>query len=287
MSMIGRAGTALRRVLPGKEGRSVDNGSVHTLGTRTIGERACWMLGLQRQPFRDDAAPDELFRDDAIAMPLNALADQLSGGLMLPILRGEAGSGKTSMLIQLMARTGDDYHYFVIRGDPQTAAERVVVDMLRVLVRPVPADSGECFRELARQMRGIVADERPGVLVVDDAHAVSDLELDRLLSVYDKLRGALGGRFRLLLAADPAIEPRLSNLHCEQLDTGEVFTSNVRPLSRNRIPAYLGHRLAMAGYSGELPIEEETLDALASGGATLPRQIEQGAASAINGRWPD
>ncbi len=287
MSIIGRAGTALRRVLPGKDGPA-DGSEVTDMGpTRTIGARASWMLGLERQPFRDNAAPDELFRDDAIAMQLNALAEQLRSGGMLPILRGEAGSGKTSLLIQLMARTGDEFHYFVVRGNAHITAERVVVDMLRVLIRPVPDDTGECFRELVRQLRSVVADERPGVLVVDDADAVRERELDRLLTVHDKLRGALGGRFRLLLAADPAIEPRLSNLHSEQLDSGQVFTSNVRPLSRNRIPAYLAHRLAMAGYSGELPIEEATVDELASTDAALPREVEQGAAAAINARWPD
>ncbi len=287
MSIIERAGTALRRLWPGKDEHGGDADTAREEPTRTLGARACWMLGLERQPFRDNAAPHELFRDDAIAMQLNALAEQLRSGAMLPILRGEAGSGKTSLLIQLMARTGNDYHYFVVRGSAATAAERVIVDMLRVLIRPVPDDTGECFRELVRQLRSVVADAHPAVLVVDDADALSDRELGRLLTVYDKLRQAVGGRFRLLLAADPAIEPRLANLHCEQLDSGQVFTSNVRPLSRNRVPGYLAHRLAMAGYSGELPLDDANLDALAATGAVLPRQVEQAAAAAINARWPD
>jgi len=284
MSVLERGSRVLRQVLSRDGGADapVSRGT-----SRTIGAQASWMLGLERQPFCDHASPRELFQDDAIAMQLNALAQQLAEATMLPILRGEPGSGKTSLLIQLMAQTGQDYHYFVARGEERLAAERVVVDMLRVLVRPVPARASECFRELAHRLRVLVGDGRPAVLVVDDADAIADQELERLLAVYDKLRTAVDGRFRLLLAADATIEPRLARLHSQQLDSGQVFTSNIRPLNRNRIPGYLSHRLAMAGYDGPLPLDDETLDALARDAMPLPREVERGAAEAINARWPD
>ena len=255
--------------------------------TRTLSDAARWMLGLERQPFRDNAAADELFVDDAVEMQLNMLAEQLRTGEMLPVLRGERGSGKTSLLIQLMARTGDEFHFFVVRGEPGLTAERVIVDMLRVLVRPVPEDTGECFRELARQLRGIVGEGQPAALVVDDADAIPDRELGHLLMAHDSLRRALGGRFRLLLAADPALELRLPGLRSEQLDAGQVFAANVRPLSRARIGPYLAHRLAMAGYRGELPLDEDTLDDIAANSNGLPRSVETAAAAEINARWPD
>ncbi|MDZ7748047.1 MAG: hypothetical protein U5K43_03700 [Halofilum sp. (in: g-proteobacteria)] len=123
--------------------------------------------------------------------------------------------------------------------------------------------------------------------MVDDAHVVPERELDHLLSAHDSLRRALDDRFRLLLAADPAIELRLAQLHSAQLDAGQVFAANVRPLHRARVAPYLAHRLAMAGYHGELPVDEDTLDAITSDSGGLPRGVETGAAAAINARWPD
>lgn len=255
--------------------------------TRSLSASAHRALGLERQPFRDNAAAHELFVDDAVEMQLNMLAEQLRTGEMLPVLKGEPGSGKTSLLIQLMARAGDDFHFFVVRGEAALAAQRVVVDMLRVLVRPVPDDTGECFRELARQLRRLVADGRPAALVVDDAHVIAERELDHLLSAHDSLRKALGGHFRLLLATDPSIELRLPRLRSAQVDAGQVFAANVRPLNRARVGPYLAHRLAVAGYQGELPFDEDTLDAITSDSGGLPRGVETGAAAAINARWPD
>jgi DamX protein len=255
--------------------------------TRSLGRNARWMLGLTRQPFRDNAAADELFVDDAVAMQLNMLAEQLRTGEMLPVLKGEAGSGKTSLLIQLMARAGEELHFFVVRGEPDLTAERVIVDMLRVLTRPVPEDRSECFRQLARQLHGLVADGRPAALAIDDAHAIPDRELGHLLAAHDSLKRALGGRFRLLLATDPAIELRLPHLQSAQVDAGQVFSANVRPLNRARIGPYLAHRLAMAGYEGPLPIDDDVLDAIASESGGLPRAVETAAAGEINARWPD
>lgn len=285
--MLGRTASTLRelfaRLRPG--GGGDDDEFVDTGATRTLDANVLRMLGLERQPFRDNARADELFVDDAVEMQLNMLAQQLRQGDMLPILKGEPGSGKTSLLIQLMARAGDDCHFFVARGDTGVTAERVITDMLRVLVRPVPDDVGECFRELARRLRDMTGDGRPAALVVDDAHLLADRELGYLLMAHDSLRKALGGQFRLLLAADPGIELRLPSLRSQHLDSGQVSAANVRPLGQQRISPYLLHRLAAAGYRGPSPFDAEALARIHAAGQGLPRGIEAAAAAELNDRW--
>lgn len=239
-------------------------------------------LGLQRQPFEDKASAEELFVDDAIDMQLNMLSENLRTGEMLPLIKGEPGSGKTSLLILLMTRSSDEFHYFVARGTPRLRAERVIVDMLRLLVRPVPDEPRECFRELARRLRRLVADGRPAALVIDDADALADEQLNNLLAAHDSLRKALDGRFRLLLAAQPAIELRLSRLDSEQFRSGRVFATDVRPLARPRIGPYLQQRLRAAGLAQATPLDEAALDRIAEHGSGLPRAIEAAAAAELN-----
>lgn len=238
-------------------------------------------LGLQRQPFEDHAVADELFVDDAIEMQVNMLAEQLRSGEMLPLLKGETGSGKTSLLILLIARSNDRFHYFVARGREDLHAEQIIVDMLRLLTRPTPETTRECFRELARRLRSLVSDERPAVLVIDDADRLGDDQLNNLLAAHDSLSRALGGRFRLLLAAQPAIELRLSRLDSEHLDSGRVFATDMRPLVRARIGPYLEQRLAVAGLNGAVPFDDSALDRIARHGGGLPRSIEAAAAAEL------
>lgn len=254
--------------------------------TRTLEPAVLTALGLEHQPFRDHTTADELFVDDAIEMNLNMLGQQIRSGTMLPVLKGEPGSGKTSLLIQLMARAQDECQFFVCRAEPNLTAERIITDMLRLLTRPVPHDTAECFRELARRLRAMVSDEQPAALVIDDADLLSDRELGHVLTAHDSLRKALHGRFRLLLATDPALELRLPQLRSEQIAAGQVFAANIRPLGRARIGPYLDWRLQAAGARpSDVPLDEDLLDRIAAASEDLPRSVEAAAAAELNARW--
>jgi len=250
--------------------------------TRRLNAVAMAQLDLELQPFRDDSTADAMFIDDAVEMQINMLTQQLEDGEMLPVLKGEPGSGKTSLLILLMARSNDRFHFFVARGHEALRAEQVMTEMLRLFTRDVPEQMQQAFRELARHLRRLVTDECPAVLVVDDADAMSDTQLNNLLSMRDSLVPALDGRFRLLLAAEPDFELRLADLESEQLRAGRVMATGVRPLARPRIGAYLEQRLRAAGFRGDSPFGDDMLDRIAAHAGTLPRDIEAAAAAELN-----
>jgi DamX protein len=274
------------RLLPGEDD-TLDLAEAAADGHRTLDASALLTLGLDRQPFPEQTAPSALFVDHAVEMQVNALADQLRSGEMVPLLKGESGSGKTSLLIQLMTQHAQDYHFFVVRGASSLTAERTIVDMLRVLIRPVPEDLSECFRELARQLRSVVADGSPAVLVIDDADALGDEELNHLLAAHDSLKTALGGRFRILLAASSRFELRVANLQSRQLDAGRIVATAVRPMQRQRVGPYIEQRLHAAGLSGESPFDDEDIERIAEAGEGLPRALEAAAASLLNQRFGD
>jgi type II secretory pathway predicted ATPase ExeA len=216
------------------------------------------------------------------------LTEQVRTGAMLPVLKGEPGSGKTSLLIQLMARAQDECHLFVCRAEQGLTAERIITDMLRLLTRPVPDNTAECFRELARRLRAMVTAEHPAALVIDDAHLLSDRDLGHLLAAHDSLRKALQDRFRILLAADPSLELRLPELHSQQIDAGQVVAANIRPLGRARIGPYLDWRLQVAGARpSDVPFDETLLNRIAAASEALPRSVEAAAAAELNARWGD
>lgn len=272
----------VRRFLPDQPAPALEAAAAD--GARALDGSALSALGLSGQPFHDHAPAGDLFADAAIEMQVNALAQQLRSGEMIPLLKGERGAGKTSQLIQLMGRTGEEFHYFVVRGRDGATAERTIIDMLRLLVARVPDDTGTCFRELARQLRSLVADGSPAALVVDDADTMPDRELNRLLAARDRLDSALGGRFRLLLAVQPEFELRMEQLTSSHLDAGRVSGISVRPLQRPRIGPYLEHRLRAAGLRGAMPLDDDDLDRIAEAAGTLPRKVEAAAAALLNAR---
>lgn len=252
------------------------------LTTRRLNPIAMAALDLDTQPFRDDSSAEAMFVDDAVEMQVNMLERQLRDGEMLPLLKGEAGSGKTSLLILLMSRTSDRFHYFVARGRETLRAEQIMTDMLRLFTRDVPEPMQQAFRALARQLRAVVADGCPAVLVIDDADAMNDTQLNNLLAMHDSLAPALDGRFRLLLAAGADFEPRLATLQSQHINAGRMMATTVRPMNRPRIAAYLEQRLRAAGFAGDLPLDDDTLDRIAETGGGLPRDIEAATAAELN-----
>lgn len=282
--MFDRAASALREALGRLRGDAYpDDLLAH--GRRTLAQATLDHLGLREQPFSDHTAPEHLFVDDAIRMQINMLAEHLRSGEVLPVLKGEPGSGRTSVLIRLMTEHAEAMHFFIARGGRRINARRIVVDMLRMLVRPVPDDPGACYRDLAQRLRALTADGKPAVLVIDDADQMPDGELDNLLALHDGLRRVLRGRFRTLLTAEPAIEMRLSGLESEQIGTGQLVTTDIRPITRGRVAPYLEHRLRTAGLGTPSPFADGDLDRIHAAAGGLPRDVEIAAAADLDARF--
>lgn len=283
--MLDRATNALRDAVSRLRGDDGAPADLLASGERQLSLDTRRELGLFDQPFSDQTPPAKLYVDHAIRMQTNVLASQLAENEMLPVVRGESGSGKTSLLIRLMTDHAGDMHFFVARGRAGLEARQIVVDMLRMLVRPVPADPSECYRDLARRLRALVADGLPATLVIDDADCLDDQELQNLLSLHDSLRRTLNGRFRMLLGGGPGLDSRLTELDSEQLRTGQMVTSDVRPLSRPGIASFLEHRLRAVGLDRDNPLTDTDLERIHAASGGLPRDVEIAAAAALEARF--
>jgi len=285
MAMLERASDTLRDALQRLRGERSEPTDLTAPRTTRLGNAALRSLGLERQPFGDESNGDRLYIDDAIRMQLNILTQQLTTGEVLPLLKGESGSGKTSVLIRLMLEQNTNMHFFVARGYPELTAYRITLDILRVLVRPIPSDPQLCYRELTRRLRKLVRSGEPAVLVIDDADAMPDRELQHLLTLHDSLRKYLDGAFRTLLAGEPGLEGRLAALDSRQLAGGHMIATDVRPLPRARLSHYLVHRLHTAGYTGESPFSDSDLDRILAASGGLPGPTEIAATTLLESRY--
>jgi|GEM_PF-2212484 len=282
--MLDRATSALREAL-GRLRRDGTPADLLAHGRRHLDPATLQLLGLRGQPFSDQTPPEDLYVDDAIRMQINMISQQLVEGEVLPVLRGEAGSGRTSVLIRLMTDHARRMHFFVARGGTGLKAQRVIIDMLRMLVRPVPEDPAECYRDLARRLRALMVDGQPAVLVIDDADRMPDREIANILALHDSLRRTLNGGFRTLLVGDPGFDTRLMTLDSEQIRAGQLVAADVRPMSRPRIGPFLEHRLRVAGREDDAPFSATDLERIFAATGGLPRDVEIAAAAALEARF--
>ena len=247
-----------------------------------VSEQALAVYGLHSQPFSERPAGTDYFSDPVMQMQLNMLQHNIKFSDMLQVLKGDAGSGKTALVVQMLAEAHDEFQIFVARGDDSLTAQQVINGMVRIFQQPVPDDVNRCIKLLVEHLRIRLDKSLSSVLIIENAHTISISELNALLIQTDKLNAELDGELRILLVAEPDIEMMLPELESKQLREGKLFVSSVRTLDRKRTVEYLKHRLQIAGLKGELPFSGRQLTDLYTNTDGLPQKIDVVAAQMLN-----
>lgn len=240
------------------------------------------VLGLHTQPFCEQPDGQEYFSDAVMKMQLNMLQHNLRFSDMLQILKGDAGSGKTALVIQMLSRANDELQIFIVRGKATLTAPQILLGMLKIFQLPIPDATQTCLELLIDHLKIRLEKNCSSVLIVENAHAISVDTLNQLLAYTDHINEVLDGELRILLVADPVIESILPKLTSAQLRAGKVFISSVRALDRQRTREYLEYRLQQAGFIGDLPFNDKQLRNLYDNTDGIPQQLDTVAASMLN-----
>ena len=247
-----------------------------------LSDQALAAFGLHSQPFSERPAGTDYFTDPVMQMQLNMLQHNIKFSDMLQVLKGDAGSGKTALVVQMLANAHNEFQIFVARGEESLSALQIVSGMLRIFQQPVPDDMDRCVNLLVEHLRIRLDKSLSSVLIIENAHLVAPATLNALFEQTDKINEILDGELRLLLVAEPDIEMLLPELDSKQLRDGKLFISSVRTLDRKRTAEYLTHRLQIAGFKGELPFSGRQLTDLYTNTDGIPQKIDVVAAQMLN-----
>ena len=186
------------------------------------------------------------------------------------LLVGQAGLGKTSVLVQLLKRLEGEaetaylpHPYF----DSSTVLESILTS-LGLDITPSLAQNHRLFYQF------LMTTQRAGktcVVVVDEAQNLNrdTLEAIRMLSNFETPAGKL---VQFVMSGQPPLVETLRRPDCEQLRQRMNVIARLKPLDRRGVREYMEHRLKVAGASLDL-FSEKALDAVASGSAGVPRNV--------------
>src|SRR4051794_19510759 len=143
--------------------------------------------------------------------PLDALAaalhDAREGRSRLALVEGPAGIGKTALIDRFLAEAGD---VTVLRASGDESERELAGGVLDQLLRRAGEAPGElpevaghvALGARALDLLGVLQDERPVVLAIDDAHWADALSLRALLFVVRRL---VADRVLVILATREAV----------------------------------------------------------------------------------
>ena len=200
-------------------------------------------FGLAEHPF--SLAPDSRFSFMG-ASYRDALA-QLEARRGVAVLTGEAGTGKTSLLLALRERLGADTAAAYV-FNTTLPFEGIVEFMLEELGIAKPEESPE--RRLAALNNFLSERERAGqntTLIVDEAQSLDVPTLAQLGMLANLESGIISERLQIVLAGPPELEAKLDHPDLQHLQGTIRLRCRIRPLDAEEVQEYIRSRLQVAG----------------------------------------
>jgi MSHA biogenesis protein MshM len=207
--------------------------------------------GLKEKPFSLTPDTEYFYRYSGHQEALNVLLVALRNGEGFVHVSGEVGTGKTLLCRQLLKLLQDDCAIAYLPNPLLTPLE-LYQAINHDLQLDLPEDAS-----LQQLCQGIFAElvrlrkmKRPLVVLIDEAQAMPhrSLEALRLLSNLETEKEKL---LHIFFFAQPEFEQRLAEDNLRQLRQRITFSYTLTTLHARELPAYLDHRLRVAGFDGE------------------------------------
>ncbi len=230
-------------------------------------------FGLTETPFSIAPNPRYLymseFHREALAHLLYGI--ESDGGFVL--LTGEVGTGKTTVCRCLLEQLPDTIDAALILNPKLTSQELLATlcDEFGISY-PERAIGIKIFVDMINaHLLDSYAKGRKSILIIDEAQNLSSdvLEQIRLLTNLETNEHKL---LQIIMLGQPELREKLEHPELKQLAQRITARYHLGPLSRNDIPAYIAHRLQVAGAQRTL-FSSSTIKALYRFSGGIPRLI--------------
>ena len=252
------------------------------MATTGLDNRTATGLGAGNPP----RPPFENTRDTRYFFPSAGHMEALSRLLFLAedrnmgmgLLTGEIGSGKTLVRTVLHARLGEATHLRVSIENSLLRFDDLLLEIVSQMQRErLPAaDYPDRYSRLSLFKRllteRVVNPGRHLVIMLDEAQLLEPDDLDALKGLTN-IASERQNFLTLILIGQPELRERLRRL--PQVDQRISLRFHLQALSAEETGSYLGHRLAAAGYHGDLPFTDGALDLLYRTSRGIPREINR------------
>ena len=228
--------------------------------------------GLREQPFGVTPDPAYLYLGPAHREAWRSLWNGIQNDRGFMALIAEPGMGKTTLLNKLLGELRDSART-VFLFQTQCDSREFFRHLLSELgVDTHRMDLVTMHNKLNEILFHEMLEGRRFVLIVDEAQNLHDsvLETIRLLSDFETTHAKL---LEIVLAGQPQLATKLARPSLSQLRQRIAILSRLEPLIEAETVRYIGHRLQVAGYSGDMPFTADALALIAQASQGIPRKI--------------
>jgi general secretion pathway protein A len=211
--------------------------------------------GLRAAPFQNVPDPNFFFLSDQHREGLARLLYTVRHNKGAALLIGDVGCGKTTLSRAFIVQLAEEKYDIGLITNPSLPGNDFLEEIdLQLGIIPSSTSKVAMLRALNERLLKNLEEGKDTVLIVDEAHAISDP------AVFEELRMLLNFQLNdrfllsLILMAQPEIKDVVSRIR--QLDQRIAIRYTLRPLDQKETARYIGFRLERAGASRPLFTEE-------------------------------
>ncbi|MDX9710096.1 MAG: XrtA-associated ATPase [Trichloromonas sp.] len=231
-------------------------------------------FGLTVKPFELVPNPRFLFNSRSHKKAISYLKYGLQERAGFILLTGEVGSGKTTIIRDLINNLAADMVLAMVYNTRATARQMLAMikEDFGLEVGGRDMDKVTLLRDLNDHLVALHAEKKRPVVIIDEAQNLSPAVLEeiRLLSNLEADNCKL---VQIVLVGQPELQKVITRPELRQLRQRISVHCHLEPLTREETEAYVYHRLAMAGNRNALRWHEGTFDTLYGYSAGIPRLI--------------
>lgn len=231
-------------------------------------------FGLTIKPFELVPNPRFLFNSHSHKKAISYLKYGLQERAGFILLTGEVGSGKTTIIRDLINNLDGDMVLAMVYNTRATARQMLsmINEDFGLEVGGKDKDKVALLRDLNDHLVAQHAEQKRPVIIIDEAQNLSPAVLEeiRLLSNLEADNFKL---VQIVLVGQPELQKVITRPELRQLRQRISVHCHLEPLTREETEAYVYHRLAMAGNRNALRWQEGTFDTLHGYSAGIPRLI--------------
>jgi len=228
--------------------------------------------GLREYPFNMTPDPQFLYFSHNHRIALDLLHYGIRERKGFIVMTGEVGAGKTTvcraLLNSLDASTKTALLLNPCLSDSQVL--RVVCDEFRL--QPAKTTKKDLYDTINAFLLRELAANHNVALIVDEAQNLKPrvLEQIRLLSNLETEKTKL---LQIILVGQPELRTVLAQDHLRQLRQRIALRHHIAPLRHDEVPAYIQHRLQVAGATGRLQWTTDAYALVTTYSQCVPRLI--------------
>jgi len=224
---------------------------------------------LNELPFTTNVPGQHYYINPEHQQHLNHLTHLLQSSDLILVLSGEAGSGKSSLIQQLINRNIPGLDFCQIQANEQLHPAELLIQLTRCFELPEQLGIKASLDLLQDHANILRSNNRVPIAIIDDAHELPDESLKVLISLQQANEHSATDHWHIILATHPAYTADLLQLN------DRLHFIHLNPLDIDQTRDYLHHRMQIAGFEGDSPFTEKDIDFIFQQSEGLPKRIHQ------------